>query len=312
VAKPWDNTMKLLIRSNPRAFVRWLIPRARYICERSSKLEQEALDVDALLEVIIDGQRMLLHIEFQTYNDDTMDERLMRYNVLARMKYGLPVLSCVIYLLKDGTVPSSPLRWNVPSGQLVLEFHFLSIELAKLSQDDVLGTGLVGLVPLSLFTRDGASRQAIQRMFRVIHTAKDIEVPKKRALELLGFTLAALVLKRQNTVELDWLIRRYREMHDFLSESPIYQEILQEGIEKGFEKGRDEELQKRLASLRLMLVTFAQAKSPQLKRLAQEQGAHISDPRILEDLTVKVGLAHTPEEAREHLLRWRKTYRGLR
>lgn len=101
-------------------------------------------------------------------------------------------------------------------------------------------------------------------------------------------------------------------MHDFLSESPIYQEILQEGIEKGFEKGRDEELQKRLASLWLMLVTFAQAKSPQLKRLAQEQGALITNPRILEELTMKVGLAQTPEEAREYLLRWRKTYRGLR
>jgi hypothetical protein len=60
--------------------------------------------VDALLEVSIDGQRMLLHIEFQTYNDDMMDEWLMRYNVLARMKYGLPVLSCVIYLLKDGGI----------------------------------------------------------------------------------------------------------------------------------------------------------------------------------------------------------------
>ncbi len=99
-------------------------------------------------------------------------------------------------------------------------------------------------------------------------------------------------------------------MHDFLRESPIYQEILQEGREEGFEKGREEEVQKRLASLRRMLVTFAQAKSPQLKRLAQEQGALITNPRVLEELTMKVGLAQTSEEAREYLLRWRKTSRG--
>jgi predicted transposase YdaD len=165
VAKPWDDTLKHLIRTDPQAFVQWLIPHAQYTLERPSKLEQEDLEVDALLEVIIEGQLMLLHIEFQTYYDPTMDERLLRYNVLARMKYGLPVLSGVIYLLADGAVPSSPLTWKVPSGQMVLEFHFLSIQLAALSQDDLLQFGIFGLVPLSPFTRDGTSRTAIQRMF---------------------------------------------------------------------------------------------------------------------------------------------------
>jgi predicted transposase YdaD len=122
-------------------------------------------------------------------------------------------------------------------------------------------------------------------------------------LELIGFTLASLVLKRTNTPDLNWLLRRYREMHDILRESPIYQEILQEG--------REEELQKRLSSLRSMLVTFAQARSAKLQRLAQEQGILITDPRILEDLTTKVGLSKTPKEAKEHLLRWRETYHDL-
>jgi predicted transposase YdaD len=306
VAKPWDKTLKLLVHAAPHAFVRWFIPHAQYLREWPSKLSQEDLDVDALLELVINGQRMLLHIEFQTYYDATMADRLLRYNVLARMKYGLPVLSCVIYLLTDGTVPSSPRVWDAPGGQAVLAFHFVNIKLTDLSQEELLSAGIVGLIPLSPFTKDGANRQAVQRMFNAIEAAEGIEVTAKKQLSFISFTLAALIFNRSKSPDLDWLLRRFHDMHEIIKESPIFQEVLregfEEGLEQGLEKGREEELQKRLTSLRSLLVAFAQSRSPSLQRLAQEQGEFITDPRILEDLTLKVGLAQTAEEAEGYLL----------
>ncbi len=33
--------------------------------------------------------------------------------------------------------------------------------------------------------------------------------------------------------DLEWLIRRFREMHEIIRDTPIYQEILREGWEEG-------------------------------------------------------------------------------
>jgi predicted transposase YdaD len=93
MAKPYDDGLKQLVRANPLAFVLWLIPRAQFVRDRPYELKNWKLEVDSLIEVIVDGVLMLLHIEFQTYHDATMAERLLRYNVLIRSEYNLPVLS---------------------------------------------------------------------------------------------------------------------------------------------------------------------------------------------------------------------------
>jgi hypothetical protein len=131
---------------------------AHFNRELPHKLKTWKQEVDSLLDVTFKGQEMLVHLEFQTYNDLTMAERMLRYNVLARSEYGLPVLSCVIYLLRDGNVPVSPLSWMIPTGHKVLDFYFESIELGELSPKELLQRGEPGLLPLLPLTRGGASR----------------------------------------------------------------------------------------------------------------------------------------------------------
>ncbi len=106
-------------------------------------------------------------------------------------------------------------------------------------------------------------------------------------------------------------------MHDILREAPFYQEILQEGREKGLEEGLERGLleglekgrQEKLDALRQTLLNFVQARfpSPKMIRLAKGQAAMINDPKILQDLTLKVGLAQTAEEAQNYLLDWPDT-----
>jgi predicted transposase YdaD len=133
MAKPWDDSLKKLVHADPQAFVSWFVPGASFIGARPHELKNWTLEVDALLEVKVDGEDMLLHLEFQTYSDPDMAERLLRYNVLARSEHKLPVLSCVIHLLAEGEVLPSPLIWMVPNGREVLQFHYQSIELGVLS-----------------------------------------------------------------------------------------------------------------------------------------------------------------------------------
>ena len=67
-------------------------------------------------------------------------------------------------------------------------------------------------------------------------------------------------------------------MSDELRDTWFYQEILKEGREQGHGEGIEEGIEK--------------------------GAAIIKDPKILQDLIVKVGAAQTAEEAQDYLLSW--------
>ena len=284
MAKPWDDSLKKLVHADPQAFVHWIVADADFTGERPYELKHWTLEVDALLEVKVNGQDMLLHLEFQTYHDPEMDERLLRYNVLARSEHKIPVLSCVIYLLKDGEAPSSPLSWSLPNGQKVLEFHYQSIELGALSPGDLLQSDQPGLLPLLPLTKGGARREIVESMFSGLLAARKIE------LIPIGYTPASLAFSRENRAEQDWLLRRFHEMHDMLRETPIYQEILKEGREEGLE------------ALRRAIVDVIAQRFPKLARLAKKQVVIVEDPELLRQVLVKVSVSQTAAGAKQQLL----------
>lgn len=252
---------------------------------------------------------MLLHIEFQTYNDLEMAERLLRYNVLARSEYKLPVLSCVIYLLRDGKVPPSQLIWDSPIGRDVIHFFFESIELGELAPDELLAMEQPGLLPLLPLTKGGTKKEVTEQMFARLQDSGQTD------LLAIGSTLASLVFSRENSPDLGWLYRRLRAMHDILRESPYYQEILQEGREEGLVKGLEEGLQKgrkagleegiqegKLKGQQEMLLAIVQARFPIMSRLAKKLIAAIDDPASLQGVTIKISMAQTDTEVQQYLL----------
>lgn len=299
--KPWDNSLRGLIHASPQAFVSLVVGNAHFKRELPHKLKTWKQEVDGLLDVVHQGQEMLVHFEFQTYHDPTMAERLLRYNVLIRSEYSQPVLSCVIYLLRDGNAAVSPLCWTVPTGQEVLQFHYESIEVGKWSPDELLQRSEAGLLPLLPLTKGGTSREVTERMFA------DLEAAGRPELLSIGATVASLMFSRENPAGLEWLHRRLRDMHDLLRESPYYQEILQEGLaeglEKGLEKGREEERREQLGGLRQTVIDIVLERFPKMVRLARKQVAFVEDPAILRHVIVKMSIAQTAEEAKQHLLR---------
>ena len=183
--------------------------------------------------------------------------------------------------------------WEVPNKEEVLQFHFRSIDVGRLSAEDILRTNQPGLYPLLPLTEGGARREKVEMMFGKLGGTGKTE------LELIGFTLASLVFNRENKADQDWLIRRFHEMHDILRETPIYQEILKEGREEGLEKGREEG---QIEALRRAVVQIVLQRFPKLVRLAREKVAFAEDSDILLDLIGKLSVAADVENAKQCLL----------
>ncbi len=285
MAKYWDESMRKLLRIDPQAFVDLVLPQAQYVKLRSEQLKAWNLEVDALVEVVVENEPMLTHYEFQTYNDPTMPERLLRYNVLARSEYNLPVLSCVIYLLKDGTVKQPPLSWDIPTRKNMLQFEYETIEMGELTPQDILKTGQAVLLPLLPLTKGGATREVVDTMFTRLAPIHSQD------LEHAGFTLAFHTFTRLHSDNLEWLKERYRTMFDILRDEPVYREILREGRAEG-----------ELIALRETVLKIVKVRFPKLLELAQQQIEIDNDVQKLKKLRDGIIEAVDVREAEKSLL----------
>src|SRR5579872_1717202 len=268
---PWDDGLKMLINDNPQAFVNWLFDGAKVLKKLQTEFKMHTIVADALLEVSWYGEIFLLHIEFQSTNDPEMGERLLEYNFAAHKEHKLDVLSIVIYLRSDGEVPQSPLLWKIPTGKETLQFHYLVVEMAKLAANQLRHEGLIGILPLLLLTRDGATHEVVNEVITGLQAAE------KYGLLPVTELLASLVLKDKSDQE--WIERRFAMLQDALRETPAYQRILQEGreeereaLQKEFQR-RQKALQQQQEAFQQQQLALRQQQEALQKALQQQQEA---------------------------------------
>lgn len=237
-------------------------------------------------------------MEFQKRGESKLAERMWKYNVRATLQYGCPVWSCVIYLVEDSPIAQAELVQSRPDGRSIHHFEFEVICLWKLPTQELKEKGLIGLLPLLPLTRRGRRREVVEEIITVLIPPE--EEPKRNLL-IVTYVLASLAFE-QNEDNLDWLYRRFVMIDDIIREAPAYKMLTKEahedGIQEGLELGRQKELQR----LRDMLLNIVKARFPKLVRLAKKQGIVIEEPDALDNLVVKVSIAQTIEEARQHLL----------
>ncbi len=227
---PWDESLKVLLSEKPQDFASWLLKGAVVKEKLLTEFTGRKVSADALLNVIYKEEEVLLHIEFQSENDATMADRLLEYNFRARREHKRDVYSCVIYLRQDGTVPESPLIWTFTKDKEIMRFHFQNIEIAKLSADDLRQTNLLGLLPLMILTKDGATHEQAEEILTKLELAEQTDILQ------IAYTLFTLVFKND---DLQWLVRRFQQMYEPFRETPIYKEMT-----KFIREEADEEIQK--------------------------------------------------------------------
>ncbi len=234
MVKPWDRKMKALFSQAPQDFTEWLLKGAFFNSIVSSELEGETTYTDLLFDVTLNGQKMLLHIEFQRRRDVRMAERLWAYNQKATLKYSCSVWSVVVYLKKDGSVIEAPLQRTLPDGRTVHWFAFEIVKLWEIPVQQLLDSQLPGVLPLLPLTKEGAKREVVEQCISSLL----LEAEPKTELLTLAYGLASLAFENEDDQE--WLIRRFAKMYDMLRETRAFQEIIKEGLQEGFAKGRQE------------------------------------------------------------------------
>lgn len=304
MAKPWDRRMKGLFTEAPHDFVEWLVPGAQYVKIISSELEDETTFTDILCEILLAGERMLLHIEFQKRRDGRMAEHLWAYNQKATLKHHCAVWSVVIYLVEDRPIGEAPLTQHLPNGRPVHWFDFDIICLWKMTPEELKQKQRLGLLPLLPLTQDAARREVVEEVITELMPAG---AEPKGELLTLTYELASLVFEnQQQEADLQWLVRRFTSMYDILRETRAYKELTKEGREEGLEMGRLEGLEmgrrEKLQELRQTVVDVVKERFPKLVRLAKKQVVFVEDSEVLRQLIVKVSSAQTQEEAKQHLL----------
>src|SRR5579863_1537136 len=181
--------------------------------------------------------------------------------------------------------------------------------MAKLATDQLRHQRLVGISPLLLLTRDGATHGVVDEVIAGLQEAKKYDLLPVTEL------LASLVLQDQTDQE--WIKRRFAMLQDALRETPAYQRILQEGREEGREalqkalQQQQEALQQQQEALQKVLQQQQEAlqkqrdllldvmldRFPLLARRAKDYAKRVDDLGNLSLLSVKMAMASTAEEA---------------
>jgi hypothetical protein len=312
MVKVWDDTMKRLVSAHPHDFIVWLarlaqkkrkvvetveeVPEARPKEEVRKgdvlniafrrfldvKLKDKRLEADKLIEVEMGGCRILLHVEFQSSEDETMERRMLEYSVLADSEHQLPVLSFVIYLRKASKVAKTPYVLEIKElGLVILEFHFIVIEVYELLSEEIVKTDCLGLFPLLPLTKDGKQLAVLDMMIKRLVDAERID------LLTLGETLAGLVWNDEEGREM--LKRRFAVHKDIVRESWVFQEILHEGEEKVRLQIQEEVLQ------------VVQRRFPSLTEQVKMSLATVDDPMVALHFAMQVNTFSNGQELQDAL-----------
>jgi hypothetical protein len=286
MAGKWDSNLKRLVEANPQEFIGWLVEGAVFTRELSVEMNRE-IYIDILYETMRDGNRELVHIEFQRYEDENMAWRALEYNAFATCKYKCPVHSFVIYLKKEGKIAESPLVVKSADGHEIWRFNFTNIKLWEIPTERFRQMQSAGVLPLLALTREGGHREVVEEAIAGIEQA-EMSRERKDTLLTIVFNLATLGFNKQE--DLEWLKGRFRMYQDIIKDTEIYQIIVQEGIEKQKKKEVDD--------LHHIILFTVQRNFPALAEWTTERIEAIADLDILKKLVMDTISADSVDQMR--------------
>jgi predicted transposase YdaD len=225
-----------------------------------------------------------------------MAKRLWEYNVIASCKFDRPIYSVVLFLKKGKITTASPYIVNDHSGAEIHRFQFTVIKLWELPTEMLFENHFQGLLPLAPLTRDGKHYDVVEK---VITSLLDGNADK----DLLSLTYGLSALAFNKKEDKEWLKRRFRMLDEILNDTWAFKELRKRGRDEGRQEGRQEVQQKERQADLNILVSFVQTHFPTLMPLTEECKHVITSNKTVKQLVLKVGLAQSEDEARQHLLK---------
>jgi predicted transposase YdaD len=296
----WDDLMKMLARANPQDLLSFLLKDTCYLADITHELKVRSVTADYLCKANRNGEEIVVHVEFQRSHHKNMGRRMWEYNSVIAFLTDLPVYSFVLYLCKDNSIVEPPYRLEAANGDVLHIFNYQNIFLWEVLPEELLQSGLAGLLPLLPLTKGaGEARDAV-----VAAMIDGLRQADKEDILALGYAFAGLVYNTE--ADQQWLKRRFAMFEELLEGSWSYQEMVQKGIDKGLELGieigKKQGIEEGLNALRPTLVSVVEARFPKLTDLARQQGERFTVPELLSDVIGKLLKAQTAEQARQILM----------
>jgi predicted transposase/invertase (TIGR01784 family) len=262
----FDNVCKFMAETRSSDFATWLLGEPISLTElKPSELSLEPIRADAL--ILLQSERLVLHIEFQTVPDKTMPFRMADYRLRVHRRFpDKEMRQVVIYL-----VPStSELVFQTSFEISGMTHEFEVIRLWERSPAEF--QQLPGLLPFAALARTNDQTGTLRQVAQQIESITDRRLQSNVAAS--SAILAGLVLE-QSVIQ-----RIFRS--DVMKESVIYQEIRAEALDEGRQEGRQEGQRNEARSLLLRLLskklgTLSDRYQTQITNLPLEQMELLSE-----------------------------------
>ena len=188
----------------------------------------ETRQMDSLIKVLLDGEEVLVHCEFQTTDSTHADmvQRTVDYLGRCYGRYGLPIFSHVIYLRPNaGRNDPGGYVQDVTGHRLIVEYKV--IRLIEVDGQSVLEAQQPGLLPFCPLMKPPAGINALTWLNQCVETTKSLslDAPIRNNLLLDLWVMGGLVH------DSDAIAHLFPE--DIMQESSVYQDIIAKGVQLG-------------------------------------------------------------------------------
>ena len=305
---PWDRydiVTKDALHQFPEDILRTVLGHANFQFlgfEESELTRVEVRRTDSLIKVSLGDALVLVHIEFQVSDSAPIDMARRNVGYLGRCyeKYGLPILSHVLYLRPNaGQRDPGGYSQEVPGYRFIVEYKV--IRLSELQGQSVLETQNIGLLPFAPLMQPPPGTPPLQWALQCNQRTKSLSLPTEIRSNLL---VSQWVLSG--------LIHPHPAIGSFLSEavmqeSSVYQHLVetaaeeryQQGRQQGIEQGRQQGARQMSLESTLTILTrrFPDADVNVLKPTLEA----IEDLNRLKQLNLEASLAESFQTFQEHL-----------
>lgn len=191
------------------------------------------------------GDRFILHLEFQSVDEEGMIYRMQEYYGLLRRKYQLPVRQFVIYLGRK----ASKMQTRLAPGEIFEGFTLKS--LREYSYRSLLSSDVPEEILLTILA-DFEGKKPTEVLNSILNKLKEI-TPEEIVLRRYIRQLAILARLRNLTKETQKQIKAMGLTYN-ITEDFLYQQGLEKGLERGIETGLERGIEKGLERGRKELI----------------------------------------------------------
>ncbi|MEA5421059.1 Rpn family recombination-promoting nuclease/putative transposase [Spirulina sp. CCNP1310] len=277
----YDNSCKFLIETYPADFAAWLIGQPIPLTElQPTELASDPIRADSLL---LQGDDVVLQVEFQTQPDPTMPRRMADYFLRIHKKFPQKRVKQVVIYLRTSR---SPLVYETEFQAQGMTHRFEVLRLWE--QPQSVFWDVPGLLPLAILSQ-AAENDAVGVLQEIQRRIPEIVADEgmQRNLEATTAIFAGLKLEADVIQQ----VMRSRAMQ----ESTFYQAMIKEARQEGLQAGRQEGRQEGRVSLLQKIVPLLQGWAIPIEPILKVAGVTLEELKLDEE-AIPEDVGELPED----------------